>query len=227
MDRMETRPAWVINLCFHGVGAPQRDLEPGESSYWITNDLFLRVIDLAVGREDVRLSFDDGNHSDVAIGLPALVERGLRADFFVLAGRLDSPGSLRADDVRALRDHGMGIGSHGLHHVDWRSAPPATLRDEVESSRDILAEVIGQRVDTAACPFGEYDRDALGALRRAGYRRVMTSDRALASERSWLQPRFSVHATDTVHSVRALIGQRPSVLSHASYRARSLVKSLR
>ena len=47
----------------------------------------------------MRISFDDGNASDLEIGLPALLERGLTATFFVLAGRLGRPGSLDADEV--------------------------------------------------------------------------------------------------------------------------------
>ena len=50
----------------------------------------------------MRLSFDDGNSSDVEIALPALRERGLPRRFFVVAGRLDRPGSLSRDDVREL-----------------------------------------------------------------------------------------------------------------------------
>ena len=49
----------VVNVCFHGIGAPQRRREPGEDSYWISRDVFLGVLDTVVGRSDVRLSFDE------------------------------------------------------------------------------------------------------------------------------------------------------------------------
>ena len=100
----------VVNVCFHGIGTPQRVLEPGEDSYWISRDTFLGVLDRVVDRDHVRLSFDDGNASDVEFALPALLERGLTATFFVVAGRLDQPGSLSRDDVRRLHDAGMTIG---------------------------------------------------------------------------------------------------------------------
>ena len=92
MHRDDSRPDWVTNICFHGVGRPQRALEPGEADYWISTTLFLELLDAVMGRDDVRVSFDDGNLSDIAIALPALIERDLRAEFFVLAGRLDLPG---------------------------------------------------------------------------------------------------------------------------------------
>src|SRR5687767_10674733 len=90
----------VINICFHGIGTPGRDLEPGESRYWIGVDTFHRVLDDLVTWPAVRISFDDGNASDVEIGLPGLLSRGLTADFFVLAGRLGAPGSLDEPAVK-------------------------------------------------------------------------------------------------------------------------------
>jgi len=24
----------VVNICFHGIGAPRRELEPGKEAYW-------------------------------------------------------------------------------------------------------------------------------------------------------------------------------------------------
>jgi hypothetical protein len=65
----------VLNVCFHGIGSPRRELEPGEDEYWISVSAFHQILDAIAGRKDIRLSFDDGNISDVEVGLPALLER--------------------------------------------------------------------------------------------------------------------------------------------------------
>ena len=62
----------VVNLTVHGIGAHTRALEPGEQAVWITVDQFERALDRIAGRDDVRLTFDDGNLSDVEIALPML-----------------------------------------------------------------------------------------------------------------------------------------------------------
>ena len=31
----------LLNLCFHGIGTPQRPLEPGEDAYWISECTYL------------------------------------------------------------------------------------------------------------------------------------------------------------------------------------------
>lgn len=195
----------VVNVCFHGVGEPRRELEPGEDVYWVGVEQFHRILDEVAGWPEVRISFDDANASDAEIGLPALRERGLSADFFLVAGRLGQPGSLDPDDVRRLHRAGMGIGTHGMRHRSWRRLDAAQIQEELVDARDRLAEVVGQPVDTAALPLGQYDRQVLAALRRHGYRRVFTSDRRSARRNAWLQPRYSVRRGDTAESLAAQV----------------------
>ncbi|CAI9398646.1 hypothetical protein HIDPHFAB_00038 [Nocardioides sp. T2.26MG-1] len=199
-----------MNICFHGVGVPDRTLEPGEAPYWISPSLFHAVLDEVAGHGGVRISFDDGNASDVEIGLPALLDRGLQATFFVLAGRLGARGSLGEDDIRELDAQGMVIGTHGMDHVPWRGLDDAVRDRELVAARDRISTVVGRRVDEAALPLGRYDRRLLGQLRGLGYAHVHTSDRAHARPGAWLQPRFSVVGTDTVSRLRAdVLGPQP------------------
>jgi peptidoglycan/xylan/chitin deacetylase (PgdA/CDA1 family) len=216
----------VLNICFHGIGTPHRELEPGEDRYWISDDRYREILDEIAGWPSVRISFDDGNDSDVRIGLPELARRGLTAQFFVLAGRLGRPGSLTAGEVRELAGSGMTIGSHGMSHRTWRGMDPATRQAEFVAARQQLADAAGAAVAEAACPLGQYDRKMLADLRRLGYRRVYTSDRRVADAGGWLQPRFSVRREDTVDSVRALRA-RPTFSRQAYLRAVGLVKRLR
>jgi peptidoglycan/xylan/chitin deacetylase (PgdA/CDA1 family) len=195
----------VHNVSFHGIGDPGAEREPGEHDYWVSRDSFLRILDECAAHPRVRLSFDDGNESDAAIALPALLDRGLTAEFFVLAGRLDTPGNLATESVRALVEAGMGVGTHGLGHRPWNALSPADVPGELEQARGVIAEATGRPVDRAACPFGAYDRRVLSRLRALGYERVYTSDRRRCAEGDWLQPRFSVRAGDTAASVRAEI----------------------
>ncbi|MGF1663651.1 MAG: polysaccharide deacetylase family protein [Kineosporiaceae bacterium] len=217
----------MINVCFHGVGEPARELEPGEDRYWVGVDTFRAVLDEIATWPDVRISFDDGNASDVVHGLPALQERGLTATFFVLARRLGLPGSLGADDVRALRRAGMTIGSHGMDHRPWRALPPEARERELVTARQRIAEAAGAPVTEAACPLGRYDRRLLADLRSLGYTRVHTSDRRRARPDAWLQPRFSVRRGDTAGSLRSDLLARPGPVRGARLVATGWAKRLR
>jgi peptidoglycan/xylan/chitin deacetylase (PgdA/CDA1 family) len=201
--------ATEVDLCFHGIGRPERPLEPGEVRYWVRRDLFERVLDLVTETPGVRLSFDDGNASDVSIALPALKDRGLHATFFLLAGRLDQPGSVATSDVGALTAAGMTVGSHGMDHRPWRGLGGVDVERELDAARRIIESAAGHRVDRAALPLGRYDRRTLGQLRRRGYVSVATSDRRPTRPGAWLRHRFSVRADDSVESVRSMLAPPP------------------
>jgi len=216
----------MTNLTFHGLGEPPRALDGGEAGTWVDAKRFEALLDAVAGRDDVRITFDDGNASDVAIGLPALAARGLTATFFVVAGRLGREHFLSAAQVRELRDAGMRIGNHGMRHRAWRGLDAAALDEELRVARRMLEDVVGAPVDEAACPFGAYDRRVVGALRRGGYRRVFTSDRGTAGDAAWLQARNTMTPADGPETLTA-IGARSSPAARAAGRARLAVKRWR
>lgn len=226
-DRWAMAAQRAINVCFHGIGEPGRSQEEGEAEYWIERDAYLDILDEIGTWPNVTISFDDGNASDHDIGLAALVDRGLTASFFVLAGRIDAPGSLSTGQLRALVDAGMTIGTHGMHHVPWPGLDDRQRHVELVEARALIADVIAREVDDAACPLGRYDRTVLRELRRLGYARVYTSDRMASATTAWVQPRYSVRRSDTPETLRASILERQSALDRVRPTVAGVVKRLR
>lgn len=186
-----------IGIIIHGIGRPGRALEPGEAPFWISKDQFdalLGMIAEAAQADLIRLSFDDGNASDHEIALPRLLALGLTADFFPLSGRINEQGSLNAEQIRALETAGMGIGSHGIAHRDWRRLSLPELREELARSRSALEAICEAPVTEAAIPFGSYNARVLRELRRAGYRVAYSSDKGRMNPRAFLRPRSSVRS---------------------------------
>ena len=184
----------VVILTVHGIGRASRPLDPGEDRTWISVEQFELVLDAVVGRSDVRLTFDDGNASDVEIGLPRLLERGLSAEFFVLAGLLGEPGRLGAADVRELHRAGMRVGSHGWAHRDWRRIdrqPP--LQEFRPIPVGSLAELTGVRFP------GSLSRSvpttAMCCVSCVGPASPGLHQRRRSGRPSWLQARTSLALT--------------------------------
>lgn len=216
-----------VNVCFHGIGTPDRTLEPGEDRYWISGDFFAEILDYATGSPRIELSFDDGNASDVEVALAALRDRALRAEFFPIADRIGAKGSVDRGGLRALVGAGMTVGSHGMRHVPWRGLDDAALDEELVQARDVIAAETGVPVTTAACPLGSYDRRVLRRLRQLGYSTVFTSDRSHTHSGAWLQPRYSVQAGDSIEDVRAIAEEPHSFADRAVSRAKITVKRWR
>ena len=226
---MPSRDDIVINLCFHGIGEPGRPLEADEDQYWIDPAQFDEL--LAVIRNDprMRITFDDGNASDAVYALPSLVRHGLRGAFFVVAGRLDQPGSLGRGEVRALIQAGMTVGSHGLEHRPWRSVSDTDLKSELGEAAEIIAATTGQPVHEVACPFGSYDRRVLTAIRHHGFGRVYTVDGWPAAKTgAWLQSRYTIRRPDTPADIERLQREpQGSGVEPAVRFVKSVIKRLR
>jgi peptidoglycan/xylan/chitin deacetylase (PgdA/CDA1 family) len=217
----------VVNLTVHGIGPVIRTLEPGEEQTWVSVTQFEQVLDATVGRPDVRITFDDGNSSDLEIALPRLLERGLTAEFFVLAGRLDEKGKLDAAGVRELERAGMRVGSHGWAHRDWRRIDETQAAQEFSEAHQVLAEVTGHPIFRVAVPFGSYDRKVLNRARQARVTRIYTSDGGRVNPNSWLQARNSLRHDVGPEWTKRVLDGTPSMALRARRRAARVVKRMR
>jgi peptidoglycan/xylan/chitin deacetylase (PgdA/CDA1 family) len=223
----DANPASVVNLTVHGIGKPPRELDPGEDVAWVSVEQFEAVLDAAVGRPHVRLTFDDGNSSDVEIALPRLLRRKLTAEFFIAAGLLGEPGRLDSDTVRELRKAGMAIGSHGWAHRDWRRLEPAQVKEELVDAHRVLDELAGEPVSRVSIPFGSYDRHVLRRLRQARVSRAYTSDGGRARSGAWLQARNSLRHDLDDGWIRRVVQNAPPLPVRARQLAARTVKRLR
>jgi peptidoglycan/xylan/chitin deacetylase (PgdA/CDA1 family) len=215
----------VVNLTFHGIGKPP----PGrmeEESVWVSEPQFRQLLVPLAREPRVRITFDDGNASDVEVALPCLAEHGLSATFFIVVDRIGTQGFLSGDDVRRLVDAGMRIGVHGLSHRSWRGQPPDLLRRELTQAKDELESIAGVEIPTAACPFGAYDRHVLRTVRAIGFQHVFTSDRGWTRGDAWLQPRESISPATTTADVARIL-KSPRLPATVVGSARSAAKRWR
>jgi peptidoglycan/xylan/chitin deacetylase (PgdA/CDA1 family) len=217
----------TINLTFHGIGEPDRPLEPGEEQVWLDSAQFESALDAVNGHTGVRLTFDDGNASDVDYALEALTRRGLTATFFIVAGRLGEPGFVDAGGVRTLLDAGMTIGSHGMHHRPWQRLDEQALEEELSDARRLLEEVAGHPITEASCPFGSYDRRVLRTLREHRYRRAYTSDEGTTHPTAWLQARNTVTPENARGLLDRILAADRASARRLGRRARTAVKRWR
>lgn len=220
-------PLCILN--FHGIGAPHADVDEDEARYWVTQTQFERCLDQAVAHKSaggqIKITFDDGNRSDLEIACPALAARGLRGHFFILTGRLDDPRYLSPDDIRALETQNMQIGLHGMAHMDWRQADAAGLYLEVNAARDRLSELTRHPIDTVGLPFGGYNKRVIGHLKRAGFKRIYTSDGGHAGSGRLLQHRTSVQAHMGSAEIEAILKNDETLATKGKRALKSWLKA--
>lgn len=119
----------------------------------------------------VALTFDDGFRNFGSAGWPILRERGLPATVFVVSSRAGDtnewggrrePGIpvldlLDWDELGALAEEGVEIGSHTRRHARLAGLDASRLEDEVAGAAEEIETRLGRRPAGFAYPYGSLD----------------------------------------------------------------------
>ena len=169
------------------------------------------AFDCAAPGRVLLLTFDDGGASALHAG-DELCRRGWRGHFFIVTGRIGTRAFLDAAGIRYLRACGHVVGSHSHSHPHiFREQTPAQMAAEWGTSRDLLADLLGEPCTTAAVPGGDISPLVLDSAAAAGFHHVFTCEPTLAPERvgrCWVLGRFSVKVTTPASRIRELADLR-------------------
>ena len=237
----------AIVLMYHRLGSgvlPGR--EPGEDIYAVSTGTFSDHLEvLATSRcsvvsfesvadawldgrplpeRPVALTFDDGNASDHAEALPALVRRGLKAAFFVSPALVGEKGYLAWSQLRELADAGMTVGAHGLDHTPLSTLGDDDVRRQLRECRRLMQDRLGRRPDYLSLPGGAGGSRVVAMALQEGFRLVADSvpRRSYPARRGGALPRFAVRGADTREGFRSLVEQDTLTLFRSSVRHRAL-----
>ena len=122
----------------------------------------------------VTTSWDDGDRNDLRVA-ELLKARGLAGTFYIPIHPDRSDPTLGHAELRSLVADGFEIGGHGLSHRSLPDLARGELRREVQDSKRILEDVLGSPVRMFCYPRGRYNREAIRALREAGYEGARTT----------------------------------------------------
>jgi peptidoglycan/xylan/chitin deacetylase (PgdA/CDA1 family) len=159
---------------------------------------------------DVRtpvITFDDGGASAMRAA-DLLESHHLAGHFFVTTNYLGTRGFLTGRDIRELAARGHVVGSHSCSHpLRMGHCPWTQLRDEWTLSCAILGEILGEPVDVASVPGGDFAPAVAEAAAKAGITRLFTSEPTSESRRAFgltLVGRYTIQRSTTADTVAAL-----------------------
>jgi peptidoglycan/xylan/chitin deacetylase (PgdA/CDA1 family) len=110
----------------------------------------------------ILITVDDGYKDNVQNALPILLKYNFKANFEIPVKALGMPGYMTWDDLKILRDSGMGIDSHSLNHCTLAFDNPNRITRFFKPTLDIENSGVG---DTAGCAtFGQKTRLNLGQV---------------------------------------------------------------
>lgn len=127
------------------------------------------------------LTFDGGTRDQLHRAVPVLDARGAQGLFFPHSCFLEPEAAGPVDvmcraDVASLARAGHVIGSHTHTHRSLTRLAPATVEDEITTSKRILEDVTGRAVEVFCYPYGDHDRKVRAIVARAGFDLAFTVD---------------------------------------------------
>lgn len=126
-------------------------------------------------KNNVCLTFDDGYSNNYEYCFPELKKYDFKATFYVTTSMINSVLGFTQDQIRALAEKGMEIGSHTVNHVFLSNLPDEKLFYELEESKKQLEEIIQKPVTSLSLPGGRGNKRIITAAQKAGYETLCTS----------------------------------------------------
>ena len=167
----------------------------------------------------VILTFDDCPRMLFDFAIPELVNRKMKAAFFIPTAQLGgynawdvTDGRARLElmneiDLKTLTHLGMEIGAHAHHHVKLKSLSGLDkVREEVQQSKRIIEDITQKNVYSFAYPYASVPK---------GYRQVLTEE-GYYFGLSIYQPfehrlalrRFGVYESDTEKTIKLKLSKQ-------------------
>jgi len=116
----------------------------------------------------IALTFDDGPSTDLTGPLlDVLLEKQVKATFFVLGNRLQSS-QARGDLLRREVAEGHEIGNHTYTHQILKKADTATTRDELVRTTELIESIAGVTPTIMRPPTGGYSATTEEVARELG-----------------------------------------------------------
>ena len=126
------------------------------------------------------LTFDDGYQDAFDSAFLLLQKYQLAGMFYLIVNKIGTPGYLSWEEISEMQKAGMSFGSHTLTHPDLRKLSAASLEKEIQESKTILEQKLGQQITDFCYPSGKYDDAVLQELKKANYQTAVTTNSGIS-----------------------------------------------
>ena len=172
--------------------------------------------------KSVILTFDDGYDDAYTQVYPLLKTYHMTGTFYVITGRVGTPGYLTWDQIEEMYKNGMEFGGHTVTHPFLTQLSIWGELWEIGDSRLVLEAHLNTTISTFAYPYNDHDRLTTLLPSLAGYANAcIVSYHAGDSENDiYAIPRYPVLSGESLNVFTLVVNRhQPMILPHRTIRA--------
>ncbi|MEO7561277.1 MAG: polysaccharide deacetylase family protein, partial [Ferruginibacter sp.] len=139
--------------------------------------------------KSMMLTFDDTDDDQYFIALPEMKKYGFKGVFFIMTVSINRPGYMTREQIKQFSDEGNIIAAHTWdHHNVKKYANEEDWITQLDKPVKQLEDITGKRPDYFAYPFGLWNIEAIGQLKKRGFKAAYI----LATKRDPENPLFTI-----------------------------------
>lgn len=162
-------------------------------------------------RKKVVLSFDDCLKHLFDFAIPQLVQRKMKAVFYMPSAHIGGYNSwdvekratrlevMNESDLKELVRLGFEVGSHSHHHIELKDLPEDQIKEEAVLSKSIIESITNKTVYSFSYPYGAVPPAYQQILKVAGYKYGVSIYQPFETELALR--RFGVYEKDDANSL--------------------------
>ncbi|HCQ89937.1 MAG TPA: xylanase deacetylase [Clostridium sp.] len=134
-----------------------------------------------VPEKSVVITFDDGYIDNYTNAMPIINEFDFDTTIFMVSDFVGNPNFLTESQLKELEKNKINIESHTANHLELAKLPKEKQREELQQSKDRLNNLLDEKIEYVAYPYGSYNDDTKNTTKEIGYKMGFSTDSGWAS----------------------------------------------
>ena len=157
--------------------------------------------------KSVAITFDDGQISDYNVVFPSLLDRNMKATFYIITDVVGEKDYVNWSQLKEMQEYGMEIGSHSCSHRRLLDLKKKEILMELQRSKQVLEDSLGCYIRSFSIPFGFGNKHIIELALEAGYQTICTSDVkfALFNTNKSIYGRIGIRRGDGVEKFKGIV----------------------